>query len=60
MREIMDGWFKMLGNVEGSKDRLLAKITGIDFTTIFKWYQDDRKPRTLKYLISGVASESGH
>ena len=51
MRQIMDGWFKAIEHVEGSRERYLAKITGVDFTTIFKWYQDDRKPRTLKYLV---------
>jgi hypothetical protein len=51
MRQIIDGWYKQLGINSGSKIRQLVKILKIDYSTAFLWYQEDRKPRSVKDLV---------
>ena len=51
MREIIEGWGEEL-NVQGeSTIRTLSNLSWLDFSTLYKWYQENRKPRTMKYLV---------
>lgn len=51
MQEIIDRWYKQLGIVSGSKVRKLSSILGLDYSTVFLWYQENRKPRTINILV---------
>jgi len=51
MRQIIDGWYKQLGITSGSKIRKLVEILKMDYSTAFLWYQEDRKPRSIKVLV---------
>ena len=52
MRSLMDSWYSKTDIVTGSKERQLAKIIGVDFTSLFKWYQKNEFPMSIKTLLS--------
>jgi len=52
MRSLMQSWYLKLDIVSGSKERQLAKIIGVDFTSLFKWYQKNEFPMSIKTLLS--------
>lgn len=51
MQTIIESWYKDLGIVDGSRERKLAELVSSDYTTIFKWYKENRFPKSMKYLI---------
>jgi len=51
MRTLIQSWYAACHIEGGSKDRQLSKIIGVDHTSIFKWYQKNRYPRSIKTLI---------
>jgi len=51
MTTIMDGWFKDLDIFYGDRTRQLAKIVGLSHSTWFRYYQDNRYPKTIKILM---------
>jgi hypothetical protein len=55
MRSLMDSWYQKLDIFTGSKERQLSKIVGIEFTSLFKWYQKNEFPMSIKTLL--VATE---
>ena len=52
MRQIIDAWGVQLQVRDVSVIRALTDLSGLNFSTLYKWYQQDRKPRTLKYLVA--------
>jgi len=52
MRSLMQSWYLKLDIVSGSKERQLAKIIGVDFTSLFKWYQKNEFPMSIKTLLN--------
>ena len=52
MRSLMESWYRKLGIYSGSKERQLAKIIGVDFTSLFKWYRSNSFPMSIKTLLS--------
>jgi len=51
MQEIIDRWYEQLSIVSGSKVRKLSSILGLDYSTVFLWYQENRKPRSVNTLV---------
>jgi len=51
MQSIMDGWFEELGIEYGDRTRALAKIVGLSHSTWFRYYQDNRYPKSIFILM---------
>ena len=51
MRQIIDAWGEQLQVRDVSVIRALTDLSGYDFSSFYKWYQENRKPKSLKYLV---------
>ena len=51
MQTIMEGWFDDLGIEYGDRSRQLSKILGLSHSTWFRYYQDNRYPKTIFILL---------
>ena len=60
MRSLMDSWYSKLDIVTGSKERQLAKIIQMDFTSLFKLYQRNVFPMSIKTLLSATEKIQKH
>jgi len=65
MKEIIDGWFASLAIDPENKDlgcpwRRLGKIVGKDHSTLFRWYRDNRKPRSVETIMKIEESINDH
>jgi hypothetical protein len=55
MVDIMDDWFKQLKikrTDPGCPWRKLGSITDKTHSTLFRWYQENRKPRSVETIIA--------
>jgi len=60
MRSLMDSWYQKLDIFTGSKERQLSKIVGIEFTSLFKWYQKNEFPMSIKTLLAATEKIQKH
>ena len=51
MKEIMDGWCAALGITQGDKPRRLAELTGLNQSTWFNYYRENRYPKSIVLLL---------
>lgn len=51
MKEIMDGWCGSLGIAQGDKPRRLAELIGLNQSTWFNYYRENRYPKSIVLLL---------
>ena len=51
MRAVMDDWFEELGIEFGDRSRQLAKSLGLSHSTWFRYYSENRYPKTIFILL---------
>jgi len=60
MRSLMESWYQKLNIFSGSKERQLAKIIQMDFTSLFKLYRRNEYPMSIKTLLSATEKIQKH
>ena len=60
IRFILEDWYQRLGIKSPSRERKLGAIIGINYTTIWKWWRDNRYPKSIATVMSIERKVSSH